>query len=152
MRLWHVAGAWRASRRACNFLTRRGLVRSAATRPQLMNKHLQTPHPNPRTVARSAAHPVRVGAAQEHPLIGFTGFTAIFAAAVSGYAGLGIWTIALTALALFSLSQAEYGHLYRRGRALGLTDITTSTMLQSACNAMLATTGAYAMGLVFRFI
>jgi hypothetical protein len=80
------------------------------------------------------------------------GFTAIFAAALSGYAGLGLWTIALTALALFSLSQAEYGHLYRRGRALGLGEITQSTMLQSACNALLATCGAYGVGLVLRLV
>lgn len=80
------------------------------------------------------------------------GFTAIFAAAVSGYAGLGLWTIALTALALVSLSQAEYGSLYRRGRALGLTDFTQATLLQSICNALLATTGAYAVGLVLRVI
>lgn len=99
--------------------------------------------------SRSAALPVRVAASRGKTLIGFT---AIFAAAVSGYAGLGLWAIGLTALALFSLSQAEYGHLYRRGRALGLSEVTTSTMLQSACNALLATTGAYAVGLVLRLV
>jgi hypothetical protein len=96
-----------------------------------------------------AALPVRVAPLRGYALIGFT---AIFAAAVSGYAGVGLWAIAATALALFLLSQAEYGHLYRRGRDLGLSGAVQSTLLQSACNALLATTGAYAVGLVFRLL
>lgn len=79
-------------------------------------------------------------------------YTAIFASALSGYAGIGVWAVALTALALVSLSHAEYGVLYRRGKELGLTDITHSTMLQSLCNALIASGGAYAVGLVFRLV
>lgn len=96
-----------------------------------------------------AALPVRVAASRGRPLIGYT---AILAAALSGYAGLGLWTIALTALALVSLSQAEYGHLYRRGRELGLSALVQSTLWQSICHALIATTGAYAVGLLFRLI
>ncbi len=95
-----------------------------------------------------AAFHVRV-AAWGYSMIGFT---VIFAAAISGYAGLGIWAIAVTAIALVSLSYAEYSGLYRRGQELGLTSLTQSTLLQSACNAAIATTGAYAAGLVLRMI
>ncbi|MDO9383944.1 MAG: hypothetical protein Q7T86_13895 [Hyphomicrobiaceae bacterium] len=79
-------------------------------------------------------------------------YTAIFAAALSGYAGVGLWAVALTALALASLSHAEYGGLYRRGKELGLIGVPQSTMLQSACNALMATGTAYAVGLVFRLV
>lgn len=79
-------------------------------------------------------------------------YTAIFAAALSGYAGVGIWAIALTAIALISLSHAEYGGLYRRGKEMGVTGLVQSTLLQSACNALIATAGAYAVGLLFRLM
>jgi hypothetical protein len=79
-------------------------------------------------------------------------YTAIFASALSGYAGVGLWTVPLTAIALASLSYAEYGGLYRRGRELGLMGMTHSTMLQSVTNALLATGAAYTVGWVFRMI
>lgn len=106
--------------------------------------------PRDESAKRSAAVlPVRVMASRGHSMIAYT---AIFAAALSGYAGVGIWAIALTALALASLSHAEYGGLYRRGKELGLIGVTQSTMLQSATNALLATGAAYAVGLVFRLV
>lgn len=98
---------------------------------------------------RSAALPVRVAARRGTSMIAYT---AIFAAALSGYAGVGLWAVALTAIALASLSYAEYGGLYRRGKELGLIGMTQSTMLQSATNALLATGAAYAVGCVFRLI
>jgi hypothetical protein len=79
-------------------------------------------------------------------------YTAIFAAAMSGYASLGLWAVPLTALALVMLSHAEYAGLYRRGKELGLIGMTQSTMLQSALNALAATGAAYAVGWVFRLL
>lgn len=79
-------------------------------------------------------------------------FIAIFAAALSGYAGVGVWAVALTAIALASLSHAEYGSLYRRGRDLGLGDVVQSTVLQSFGNALVATTAAYVAGWLLRLV
>lgn len=98
---------------------------------------------------RSAVVPVRVTATRGTSMIAYT---AIFAAALSGYAGVGLWAVALTAVALVSISQAEHAGLYRRGKALGLTDATNATMLQSAMNALLASGGAYGVGLVLRLV
>lgn len=97
----------------------------------------------------SAALPVRVAARRGTSMIAYT---AIFASALSGYAGAGLWAIPLTAIALASLSYAEYGGLYRRGKELGLIGMTQSTMLQSATNALLATGAAYTVGWVFRLL
>lgn len=80
------------------------------------------------------------------------GFIAIFAAALCGYTGVGIWTVAASAVALASLSFAEYGGLYRRGNELGLTDITKSALLLSFGHALAASGGAYAVGAIFRLI
>lgn len=97
----------------------------------------------------TAVLPVRVTAQRAVPMIAYT---VILASALSGYAGVGLWAIPLTALALVMLSHAEYGGLYRRGKALGLDGEVTSTILQSACNAAIACGGAYAVGLLFRLI
>lgn len=78
-------------------------------------------------------------------------FIAILAAALSGFAGLGIWAAAACAIALASLSYAEHYQLYRRGQELGLTDALRSTVLRSFVNALIASGGAYAGGVVFRF-
>ena len=96
---------------------------------------------------RGAAYPVRVAAGRAHDMIGYI---AIFASALSGYGGLGVWSIGATALALAALSYAEYGALYRRGQELGLTKVTQSALLQSLANALIATSAAYGMGWVFR--
>ena len=98
---------------------------------------------------REVAVPVRVAARRVHCMIGYM---SIFGAAISGYADLGVWTVAATAIALASLSQAEYSTLYRRGKELGLTEVTLSTALQSFANALIAATSAYAMGWIFRLI
>lgn len=95
----------------------------------------------------AAAHLVRVAAGRARGMIGFT---AIFGAALSGYAGVGVWAIVMAAIALVSLSQAQYGALYRRAHGLGLTEITHSTLLQSLLNALTATSVAYAFGWLIR--
>jgi hypothetical protein len=80
------------------------------------------------------------------------GFLAVFAAAVSGFAGLGIWAAAACAIALASLSYAEHYQLYRRGQELGLTEVLRATVMRSFANALIASGGAYAAGLLLRVL
>lgn len=79
-------------------------------------------------------------------------FLAIAAAGLSGLAGVGIWAVAACAIALASLSYAEHYHLYRRGQELGLTEALRSTVLRSFLNALVASGGAYAGGVLFRLL
>lgn len=80
------------------------------------------------------------------------GFLAIFAAAVSGFGGLGIWAVAACAIALASLSYAEHYQLYRRGQELGLTEVLRGTVVRSFGNALMAAGGAYLGGALLRLI
>ena len=91
---------------------------------------------------------VRV-AARAHERIGFL---AIFGAALSGFAGAGLWVVAASAIALVALSQAEFGFLYQRARDVGRSELANFTLAYSILNALIATSAAYAMGLFFRFI
>lgn len=79
-------------------------------------------------------------------------FGVILAAAISGFAGVGVWAVAACAIALASLSYAEHFHLYRRGQELGLTEALRSTVLRSFLNALVASGGAYACGLLLRLL
>ena len=78
------------------------------------------------------------------------GFIAIFAAALAGFGGLGIWAVGACAVALASLSYAEHYQLYRRGQELGLTGVLHNTTLRSLANAVVAAGGAYAGGYLLR--
>ncbi len=80
------------------------------------------------------------------------GFVAIFAAALSGFVGIGVWAIAACAIALASLSYAEHYSLYRRGQEMGHFDALRSTTLRSFGNALIAAGGAYACGYLLRLI
>jgi hypothetical protein len=78
------------------------------------------------------------------------GYLAILGAALSGYAGLQPWAIAAAAIALASLSYAEHHRLYRRANEMGFSSLIDGVILRSFVNALIATGGAYGMGLVFR--
>jgi hypothetical protein len=78
------------------------------------------------------------------------GYFAIFGASLGAYGGLGPWVIALAAIALASLSRAQYSNLYERGRELGLTRIIDSVMLRSFVNALVAASVAYGGGWLLR--
>lgn len=80
------------------------------------------------------------------------GFSAILAAALSGFGGMGVWTVAACAIALASISYAEHYQLYRRGQELGLTEALRSTVLRSFFNAVVASGGAYAGGVLLRLL
>jgi hypothetical protein len=106
------------------------------------------PHESP-TKREAAVKAVRVAAGPRSDMLSFL---AIFAAALSGFGGLGVWTIAGCAIALASASYAEHFQLYRRGQELGLTDALRSTVLRSFINALVASGGAYAGGVVLRLL
>lgn len=97
----------------------------------------------------SAALPVRVAADRGPRLLGFL---TIFAAALAGFSGAGVWTIGACAIALASISYAENYHLYRRGQELGLIDVLRSTVVSSLLNALMAAGGAYICGAVLRML
>ncbi len=80
------------------------------------------------------------------------GFLAVFASSVSGYAGIGIWAIAASSLALAALSQAEYGWLYKQARDGGHDAAAQSTAMHSLANALLASSAAYVAGVALRFL
>jgi len=80
------------------------------------------------------------------------GYLAILGVSLAGYAGLGPWVIAAAAVALSSLSRAEHGPTYERGRALGLHAILDSVMLRSALNGVIASAAAYGFGWLMRII
>jgi hypothetical protein len=89
----------------------------------------------------------------EPPLLGsWLGYLAVFGAALGGYAGLGPWVIAVAAIALASVSRAQYSDLYERGRDLGLLRIIDTVMLHSFVNALLAAGIAYGGGWLLRII
>lgn len=80
------------------------------------------------------------------------GYLAILGAAICGYASVGAWAIAISALALASLSQAEYGALYRRTAELGPGSIGFSVAMKSLGHALLASGGAYLGGILLRLL
>jgi hypothetical protein len=80
------------------------------------------------------------------------GFLTIFAAALAGFGGLGMWAIAAAAIALASFSHSEHQQLYRRGHVLGLTEALRATVVRSFINALIATGGAYGCGALLRLL
>ncbi|RUO97828.1 hypothetical protein [Hyphomicrobium sp.] len=96
-----------------------------------------------------ADFPVRVGLERTSNVIGYL---AILGAAICGYAAVGAWAVLVAALALASLSQAEYGALYRRSAELGLGSLGFSVAMKSLGNALLASGGAYVGGVLLRLL
>lgn len=97
----------------------------------------------------AAAKSVRVVAGQRSELLGFL---SIFAASLAGFGNVGVWAVAACAIALASLSYAEHFHLYRRGQELGLTDVLRATVVRSFANGLVAASGAYTAGWLFRLL
>lgn len=106
--------------------------------------HPATESATPNAVANSRA---RVAADKRRNVFGYI---AILGATLSGYAGLQPWAIAAAAIALASLSYAQYGQLYKRAQDLGFSDIADGVMLRSFLNALIAAGGAYGMGWLLR--
>jgi hypothetical protein len=89
--------------------------------------------------------PVRVALERTCNVIGYF---AILGAAICGYASVGAWAIAISALALASLSQAEHSDLYRRTAEMGLGSLGFSVAMKSFGNALIASGGAYLGGVL----
>jgi hypothetical protein len=96
-----------------------------------------------------AETPVRVELGRTRGVIGYF---AILGAALCGFASAGAWTIVVAAIALASLSQVEYGHLYRRAAEADMGALGFTTALKSLGNALLASGGAYLGGIILRLI
>lgn len=79
-------------------------------------------------------------------------FLAILGATFSGLGGLGPWSIALAALALWASSRAEYAALYGEAERAGLTAIAANTSLKSFANAVIATSAAFGGGVLLRLV
>jgi hypothetical protein len=92
----------------------------------------------------------RAGVAVGEPRL--IGYLAVFGSSLGGYAGLGPWVIAVAAIALASVSRAQYSELYERGRGLGLLDSIDTVMLRSFGNALLAAGVAYGGGWLLRVL
>ncbi len=85
-------------------------------------------------------------------LVRMLAYLAILGACIAGYAGVAPWAIAVSAIALMSLSYAEHHGLYRKGQELGLTDVMEWTLLRSAFNAVVAAGMGYAGGWILRLL
>lgn len=85
-------------------------------------------------------------------IVDMLAYFAIFACAVSGYAGAPPWTIAAAAIALAAVSYAENTDIYERGRELGLARVLNMTLLRSLLNGLIAATVAFAAGWAFKWL
>ena len=79
-------------------------------------------------------------------------YLAILGAALAGYAGGPVYAIAAAAIALASISYAQYEDLYERGRELGLTRILNRVVLRSLLNGLLAAGVAYSGGWALKWL
>jgi hypothetical protein len=79
-------------------------------------------------------------------------YLAILGAATAGYAGVPPYAIAVSAIALGSISYSENFDLYRRGRELGLHRDLNVVLLRSLLNGLLAATAAYLGGWAFKWL
>ncbi len=80
------------------------------------------------------------------------GYLAILGAAIAGYSGVPPYAIAVSAIALGSISYGENFDLYRRGRALGLHGTLNVVLLRSLLNGLLAAALAYLGGWAFNWL
>ena len=80
------------------------------------------------------------------------GYLAIFGAALAAYAGLGLWAIGASGIALASISHFDHAHAHERGRELSLHGIIDSVVVRSMLNGMIASGAAYGFGWLMRAI
>ena len=80
------------------------------------------------------------------------GFLTILAVALCGLAAAPVWTVAVSAMALMSVSYARHHILFRRAADFGLRQETDQTLAASLVNALLASVAAYGCGAVLRFL
>lgn len=96
------------------------------------------------TVISAASNPKGDGA--------MVGFLIIFGTCIAGYAGVGLWVIAVAASGLLALSYAGRQRLLSRAVEIGAASFAEHSLLSSLFNALCATGAAYAFGLFLRAI
>ena len=79
-------------------------------------------------------------------------YLAILGAAIAGYAGVPPYAIAVSAIALGSISYSNNFDLYERGRELGLSRVLNVVILRSLVNGLLAATAAYLGGCALKWL
>jgi hypothetical protein len=80
------------------------------------------------------------------------GLLPLLVVALCGLTAAPAWSIALSALALASISYARHHTLFRRAADLGLQDAIDQTLIRSLANGLLASATAYGCGVVLRFL
>jgi hypothetical protein len=80
------------------------------------------------------------------------GYLVVFGASLGAYANLGPWVVAVAAIALASLSRAQYSDAYERGQEVGRFHAIDGTMLRSFGNGLAAAGVAYGGGWLMRVI
>jgi hypothetical protein len=78
------------------------------------------------------------------------GFLALLGVVVAGFAAAPVWTVAVAAIALASISCAENYQIYRRGQEIGLGELVQGVMLRSFASGLCASALAYGGGFVLR--
>lgn len=73
-------------------------------------------------------------------------YMAVFACALSGYAGAPAWTIAAGAIALAAVSYSANATSYGRASELGLARVASLGLLRSLFNSLIAAGGAFIGG------
>ena len=82
----------------------------------------------------------------------FTAFITILATAIAGLFGVSWVALILGAAALSTVSLVEHHHYRARFSAAGLSDVYQSFALSNIGTSLLASTAAYAMGVIVRFV
>lgn len=80
------------------------------------------------------------------------GFLAIILVTVCGLAGAPLWSVALAAVGLASISYARHLRLYERAADLSLQDEIDRTLIASLANCFVASAAAYGCGAALRFL
>ncbi len=80
------------------------------------------------------------------------GLLAILAVALCGLTAAPAWTVAISAIALASVSYARHYALFRRAADLGLQDATDQTVVGSLVNGLIASVAAYGCGAALRYL
>ena len=80
------------------------------------------------------------------------GFLALLTVALCGLAAAPIWSLAVAAIALTSISYARYQVFFRRAADLGLRQTADQTLIASLLNGLLASGAAYGCGAALRFL
>jgi hypothetical protein len=80
------------------------------------------------------------------------GLLAILTVSFCGLAAAPLWSVAIAAIALATVSYARHQALFRRAADLGMQDAIDHTLFGSLVNGLTASAAAYGSGAVLRFL